>query len=60
MGIFTPRDTHKRAWHFICRGVWGLKMAPEVIIDIDGTNYTENNLIHESRYLVDTLVPPLI
>ena len=60
IGIFTPRGTHKRAGQIIRRGVWGLKMVPEVIIDIDGTNYTENNLIHESRYLGDTLVPPLI
>ena len=35
-------------------------MVPEVIIDIDGTNYTENSLIHKSQYLGDTLVPPLL
>ena len=54
IGIFTPRDTHKRAWHLIRRWVWGLKMVPEVIIDIDGTNYTENNLIHESQHFGPT------
>ncbi len=46
--VFTPRGTHNKwAGHIICRWVWWLKMVQEVIIDIDCTNYTDGNLIHD-------------
>ena len=54
IGIFTPSGTQKWAGHLIRGWVWWLKMVQKVIIDIDRTNYKDNNLIHESRYFCPT------
>ncbi len=55
---FSPRDIHTSGVLFMFRGMWGLKMVPEVIIRIDGYKKAVLKLILESRYLSTTLVPP--
>ena len=60
MGNSTYRDIQKSGVQIMFRGVRGLKMVPEVFIDIDDNNKAQEKLIRETRYLSDNLVPPLL
>ena len=48
MGNFTYRDIQENGVQSMFRGIRGLKMVPEVFIDIDDNNKAQEKLIRET------------
>ncbi len=55
MDNFTNRDMQKSRVQIMFRGFRGLKMIPEVFIDIDDNNKPQEKLNRETCYLSDDL-----